>query len=119
MRYLWLHSTIAHALYLWMHNISCQNMSSCCHRGTFTDSLLLPAAVGAQDVVSLGEEATSHQRHGAQHADEALAVPLALLEGDVLRPSQTCAHQTDIGVFTFRANRCIFTLFIRDLQVPC
>lgn len=50
---------------------------------------LLPAAVGAQDVVALGEEAASHQRHRALHAGETLAVPLTLLKGDVLRSCQT------------------------------
>lgn len=50
---------------------------------------LLPAAVGAQDVVALGEEATSHQRHRALNAGETLAVPLALLKRDVLGPCQT------------------------------
>lgn len=62
--------------------------------------LLLPAAVSAQDVVTLGEEAASHQRHGALHAGETLAVPLALLVRDVLGPCQTCTHQTNIHAFT-------------------
>lgn len=57
---------------------------------------LLPAAVGAQDVVALGEEAASHQGHGALHAGETLAVPLALLKRDVLGPCQTCTHQTQV-----------------------
>lgn len=56
--------------------------------------LLFPATVGAQDVVTLSEEASSHQRNGALHAGETLAVPLTLLKGDVLGPSQTCEHQT-------------------------
>lgn len=50
---------------------------------------LLPAAVGAQDVVALRQEASAHQGHGALHAGEALAVPLALLKGDVLGSRQT------------------------------
>lgn len=50
---------------------------------------LLPAAVGAQDIVTLGEEAASHQRHGALQAGETLAVPLALLKRDVLGSCQT------------------------------
>lgn len=53
------------------------------------ESSLLPAAVGAQDVVALCEEATAHQGHGALHAGKALAVPLALLKGDVLGSRQT------------------------------
>lgn len=55
--------------------------------------LLFPATVSAQDVVTLSEEASSHQRDGALHAGETLAVPLTFLEGDVLGPCQTCAHQ--------------------------
>lgn len=50
---------------------------------------LLPAAVGAQDVVALRQEAAAHQGHGALHAGEALAVPLPLLKGDVLGSRQT------------------------------
>lgn len=50
---------------------------------------LFPAAVGAQDVVALRQEAPAYQGHGALHAGEALAVPLALLEGDVLGSRQT------------------------------
>lgn len=53
-----------------------------------TLGLLLTAAVGAQDVVPLGEEAPPHQRHRALHTGEALAVPLTLLKGDVLGSSQ-------------------------------
>lgn len=53
---------------------------------------LLPPAVSAQDAVALGEKATSHQRHGALHAGEALTVPLALLEGDVFSTCKTCTH---------------------------
>lgn len=73
-----------------------------CHIDTapFMEGSLLPATVGAQDVVTLGEEATSHQRYGALHAGETLTVPLALLVRDVLGPCQTCTHQTNIHVFT-------------------
>lgn len=61
---------------------------------------LLSAAVGAQDVVTLGEKAASHQRHGALHAGKTLAVPLPLFKRDVLGPRQTCANQTKIHVYT-------------------
>ena len=47
------------------------------------------AALRAQDVVALGEEAPPHQGHGALLTVEAVVVPLALLEGDVLAASQT------------------------------
>lgn len=50
---------------------------------------LLPPAVSAQNIVSLGEEAASHQRDGALRAGETLAVPLTLFKGDVLSPGQT------------------------------
>lgn len=76
-----------------------QNMSSCCYCDPFMERSLLSAAVSAQDVVALGEEAASHQRHGALHAGETLAVPLAFLKRDVLGPCQTCTHQAKIHVF--------------------
>ncbi len=78
----------------WLHG-----MSSCCNCDPFMERSLLPATVGAQDVVTLGEEAASHQRHRALHAGETLAVPLALLKRDVLGPCQTCTHQTKIHIF--------------------
>lgn len=49
---------------------------------------VLPA-VGAQDVVPLGEEAAAHQRQRALPAVEAVTVPLPLLEGDVLGASKS------------------------------
>lgn len=58
--------------------------------------LLLPPAVGAQYVVSLSEETTSHQRHGAQQAGETLAMPLALLKGDILSTCQTCTNTSTL-----------------------
>lgn len=89
--------------YSWIHNICIRTRSSRCQwdkpRDPFMERSLLPATVGAHDVVALGEEAASHQRHGALDAGETLAVPLALLKRDVLGPSQTCAHQTNINVF--------------------
>lgn len=78
----------------------CQSVSSRCSCDPSVERSLLPAAVGAQDVVALGEEAASHQGHGAMHAGETLAVPLALLKGDVLGSCKTCTHQTQIQVFT-------------------
>ncbi len=84
--------------YSWMHN-----SSSCCNSDPFMERSLLPATVSAQDVVTLGEEAASHQRHGALQASEALAVPLALLKRDVLGPCQTCTHHTKIHIFTYFA----------------
>lgn len=73
-----------------------------CHTDTapFMKGSLLPATVSAQDVVALGQEATSHQRYGALHAGETLTVPLALFIRDVLGSCQTCTHQTKIHVFT-------------------
>lgn len=58
------------------------------HRPGVIVELLLAPTVGAQDVVTLGEEAPPHQRHRALHTRETLAVPLALLKGDVLSSSQ-------------------------------
>lgn len=53
---------------------------------------VLPA-VGAQDVVPLGEEAAAHQRQGAPLAVEAVIVPLPLLEGDVLCAAKSCGRR--------------------------
>lgn len=47
------------------------------------------AAVGTEDVVFGREEAAAHQRHAALLAVEAVVVPLALLEGDVLAAAET------------------------------
>lgn len=47
--------------------------------------------VGAEDVVSLREEAASHQGQGALLTVKAVVVPLTFLEGDVLRATETCA----------------------------
>lgn len=47
------------------------------------------AALWAQDVVTFGEEAAPHQGHGALLAVEAVIVPLALLEGNVLAAPET------------------------------
>jgi len=46
------------------------------------------AALWAQDVVALGEEATADQRHGALLTIEAVVVPLTLLKGNVLAASE-------------------------------
>lgn len=47
------------------------------------------AAVGAQDVIFGRQEAAAHQGHAALLAVEAVVVPLALLERDVLAASET------------------------------
>lgn len=73
------------------------------------ETSLLSAAVGAQDVVALGEEAASDQRHGALNARETLAVPLAFLKRDVLGPCQTCTRQRKMHAFTSCAGRSIQT----------
>jgi len=46
------------------------------------------AALGAEDVVTFSEEATANQGHGALLAVEAVVVPLALLERNVLAASE-------------------------------
>lgn len=44
------------------------------------------AALWAQDVITLSQEATTHQGHRALLTVEAVIVPLALLKGNVLAP---------------------------------
>lgn len=60
------------------------------------------AALWAQDVIPLSQEATPHQGHGALLTVEAVVVPLALLEGNVLAPSEAAdgggAGGTFLGV---------------------
>lgn len=74
----------------------------CFHNSCTTLKLwLFPAAVGAQNVVTLSEEASSHQRNGALHAGETLPVPLTVLKGDVLGPCQTCTHQRSLKLALF------------------
>lgn len=51
------------------------------------------STVRTEDVISLCEEASSHQRQGALLTVKAVVVPLAFLERDVL-----CATQTTNGV---------------------
>lgn len=46
------------------------------------------AALGAQDVITLGQEATTNQRYGALLTVEAVVVPLALLKGNVLAAAE-------------------------------
>ncbi len=46
------------------------------------------AALWAQDIITFSEEATANQGHGALLAVEAVVVPLALLEGNVLAASK-------------------------------
>lgn len=56
-------------------------------RSDVPGSDVLPA-FRAEDVVALGEEATTDQGHGAGLAVETVVVPLALLKGDVLAASK-------------------------------
>lgn len=46
-------------------------------------------AVGAEDVVFARQETSTHQRHAALFAVEAVVVPLPLLKRDVLAASET------------------------------
>lgn len=54
------------------------------------------SALGAQDVVSLGQKASAHERHGALLAVETVVVPLALLKGDVFASSKTYKPQVRV-----------------------
>lgn len=47
------------------------------------------AALWAQDVIAFSQKATADQGHGALFAVEAVVVPLALLEGNILAASQS------------------------------
>lgn len=52
------------------------------------------AALGAEHVVAIGQEASAHQRLVALVAAEAVAVPVAVVERDELGTSKTCKiHQ--------------------------
>ena len=55
------------------------------------------AAVGAEDVVFARQETSAHQRHAASFAVEAVVVPLALLERDVLTASETWERKATEG----------------------
>lgn len=68
-----------------------------CHSSDFF------ATVWTHDVISLRQEATSHQGHGALLAVKAVIVPLALLEGDVLTPTKTYGrpHSTTLILTSF------------------
>lgn len=84
---------------------------------------LLAAAVGAQDVVALGEETAAHQRHGALHAGETLAVPLPLLKGHILRSRQTgdgfgTAH-TFLGIQVAKAIQAVGVVLSGGEALPC
>lgn len=46
------------------------------------------ATLRAEDVITLGEETTSNQRHGALLTVEAVIVPLALFKRNVLTASE-------------------------------
>lgn len=71
-----------------------QNISRCIVGELVMHRSFLPATVGAQNVVPLGEEAASHQWHRALHAGETLAVPLTLLKWDIFGTCQTWKRKT-------------------------
>lgn len=50
---------------------------------------LLPSAFGTQDVGSVGDEALANQGVGAHGADEAVVVPVAVLERDEARSADS------------------------------
>lgn len=50
---------------------------------------LLPSAFRAQDFRSIGDEALAHQRVVAHGADEAVIVPVAVLERDEARSADS------------------------------
>lgn len=51
---------------------------------------LLLGALGADDVVGVGDEAPAHKGRLAGRADEAVVVPVAVLEGDEARAADAC-----------------------------
>lgn len=55
---------------------------------------LLFGALGADDVLSVGDEALAHQRGLALRADEAVVVPVAVLERDEAGAADACKHTT-------------------------
>lgn len=67
--------------------------------------------VGAEDVVSLREEAASHQGQGALLTVKAVVVPLTFLEGDVLRATEPTdgvgAPGTLLGVQVAEAGQAV------------
>lgn len=54
------------------------------------------ATVRTQDVVFLGQEATTHQGHGTFCTVKAVMVPLAFVERDILADAQTCSLQESL-----------------------
>lgn len=55
------------------------------------------AAVTAQDLVVVGDEALPHQRGAAARAVEAVVVPVTVLEGDVFATTKTCGRDRGQG----------------------
>ena len=51
---------------------------------------LLFGALGTDDVVSVGDEATTYERGVASSADEAIVVPVPVLERNEARTADSC-----------------------------
>jgi len=51
------------------------------------------AAVGTEHLGAVSEKAAADQRRVATVADEALAVPVLLVERNELRSTEACTHQ--------------------------
>lgn len=64
---------------------------------------LLFGALGADDVLSVGDEALAHEGGLALRADEAVVVPVAVLERDE-------AGAADAWNNTSKQNKCIYKL---------
>lgn len=60
------------------------------HKAEILDVL---ATVGTQDVITLCEEAASHQRKGAFLAVKAVVVPLPVLKADVLGATESYSRE--------------------------
>lgn len=52
----------------------------------------LLGALGAEDVAAVSDEALANQRTFAHGANEAVVVPVAVLEGDEPGATNTCKH---------------------------
>lgn len=55
-------------------------------------------ALGADDVVAVGDEAAPDQRGFAARADEAIVVPVPVLEGDEASAADTCKSKRWLAV---------------------
>lgn len=53
---------------------------------------LLPGAFGTDDVLSVGDESLADQRGLALRADEAVVVPMAVLERDETGAADACTY---------------------------